>query len=281
MPVDGVIFSIPIVAVGFLGHVFRGAREVAGTPRATARHRRAAAFGAGVLALLVALVSPLDAVSAALFSAHMVQHLLLILVAAPLLVLGAPAAPLLLALPAGWRRGLVRWRRLGPVRSSWSVTAHPLSVWGLHAGTLWVWHLPLLYEAALRHPLIHALEHAAFLATAALFWWLLLGAGRRPRLDGGAAVLYLFVTAMQGGLLGVLMTFSPEPWYPSYTTTTGAWGLTPLQDQHLAGLIMWVPAGAVYGLVAAAIFVAWLQGMEDREAAPTARGAGAPLPDDR
>ncbi|HEY8492206.1 MAG TPA: cytochrome c oxidase assembly protein [Dehalococcoidia bacterium] len=226
---------------------------------------RAAAFAAGLGAVAAALLSPLDGLSAALFSAHMVQHLLLILAAAPLLVLARPQVAWLVALPRGVRRWLGRRARADAGRAAWHALSHPAVAWGLHATAVWAWHLPGPYQAALRHDAVHALEHAALLGTALLFWWPLLGARGRRRLDGGGAFLYLLAASLQGGALGALMTLAPAPWYPAYAGTAAAWGLTPLQDQQLAGLLMWVPAGLWYGLAAGAVLVAWLGRWEGDE----------------
>jgi putative membrane protein len=223
---------------------------------------RVLVFGVGWLALFVALVSPLDALGEALFSAHMVQHMVLILIAAPLLVLGAPLLPVLWGLPGTWRRQtglrLGDWQR--QFRSSWRVLSHPLAAWCLHTIALWVWHAPVLYEAAIRHRWVHVLEHASFLGTALLFWWTILptehGAAWRREPVG---VLSIFATAMQSGALGALITFSRTPWYAIYAQTTAWWGLTPLEDQQLAGLIMWIPGGTLYMLAAAGLLATWLQ----------------------
>lgn len=244
--------------------------------RGGAPRRRAAAFAAGLGAVAAALLSPLEGLSAALLSAHMVQHLLLILVAAPLLVLARPQVAWLLALPPGARRWLGRRARTDAGRATWHALSHPAVAWGLHAAAVWAWHLPGPYQAALRHDAVHALEHAVLLGTALLFWWPLLGARGRRRLDGGTAFLYLLAASLQGGALGALMTLAPAPWYPAYAGTAPAWGLTPLQDQHLAGLLMWVPAGLWYGLAAGAVLVAWLGRWEGEEAGEGRRALQPP-----
>lgn len=252
-----------IALAGFVyGHGVLALWERAGAGRGV-RVWQAAAFAAGLLTLLIALVSPLDALGSALFSAHMVQHLLLMLVAAPLLVLGQPLVPALWALPFPWRRGLGGWwRRSGTARAGWRSLAHPVTAWALHAAVLWVWHAPRLYETTLTHAGTHALEHTLFLATALLFWWTIVHAGRRGRPGHGAGLLSVFAMAVQSGALGALITFSPRPWYPAYAPSTAAWGLSPLQDQQLAGLLMWVPAGAVYLIAAGLLFAAWLAAAE-------------------
>ena len=230
------------------------------------RRWQAAAFAAGWAALFVALVSPLDALGAALFSAHMSQHLVLVTIAAPLLVLGLPIVPMLWALPEPSRRALGAWWRWAWVaRGAACALTQPLVAWTLHTVALWVWHLPSLYQAALRSELVHLAEHASFLGTALLFWWTVVHPGPRGASGYGLGVLAVFAMAMQSGILGALMTFSPTPWYPAYAATVAAWGLTPLEDQQLGGIIMWVPGGFLYLAAALALFVAWI-GAVDGEA---------------
>lgn len=224
------------------------------------RRWQVAAFGVGWITLWIALVSPLDALGSVLFSAHMLQHLLLILAAPPLLILGAPHIALIWALPRPARRWLAQaWRRTA-WRTVWQTLSQPVLVWGLAGGTFWLWHVPSLYQAALQNEGIHALEHITFLGTAVLFWWTLLHPGRR--LSQGAGILFVFTTMLQNGLLGALLTFASYPWYPAYANRVAAWGLTPLEDQQLAGLIMWIPAGVVYLLTALAMFALWLRTIE-------------------
>jgi putative membrane protein len=214
---------------------------------------RTLCFGGGLLALLVALESPLDAIAEQLFSAHMVQHLVLILVAGPLLVLGAPVAPMLWAFPARSRRGVAAW--FHPLRT----LGVPAVAFVVHSAALWAWHVPALYDAAVANRATHILEHLCFLLTAALFWWALLHRGRSGY---GVAVLYVFGMALESTFLGALLTFAPTPWYASHLTTTQAWGVRPLEDQQLAGLIMWVPGGAVYLVSALTLFGVWLKPRE-------------------
>lgn len=228
-------------------------------------HWQVAAFGGGVTTLFVALVSPLEALSGVLFSAHMVQHLLLILVAAPLLVMSTPMLVWLWALPLRWRQAVGRsWQGNAVLREIWKALSQPLLVWFLYAGALWLWHLPSLYQGALRSDFIHALEHLGFLIPAGLFWWVLLHPLGRRKLNRGAGVLYLFATSLQGSALGLMISFAPTPWYPAYSAIT-AWGLTPLEDQQLAGAIMWMPVGTLYAVLAAVLFGLWLRELEARE----------------
>jgi cytochrome c oxidase assembly factor CtaG len=208
---------------------------------------RVACFGAGLLALVLALVSPIDAVATALFSVHMTQHMLLVVVAAPLILLGDPGTATLWALRIEERRRLGAWwgaRRALP--ALWRVLRLPLVAFTLHVGTLWAWHVPSLYDAAIGNDWVHAAEHASFFLTALLFWYPIADPHPRRRYGVGVATLYLFAAGLQGTLLGALMSFARHPWYLAHYGTTAAWGLTPLEDQQLAGLVMWIPAGLVY-----------------------------------
>ncbi len=234
---------------------------------------QAAAFAGGIVALVLALVSPLDALSAALFAAHMTQHLLLIQVAAPLLVAGAPLVPSLWALPAPWRRALGRaWRRAPP--AAWRTLTAPLLVWALHAGALWAWHLPGLYQAALADERVHALEHACLLGSALLFWWVLPWPGRHGRLGYGTGVLYVLLMTAQSSALGILLAFARAPWYPAYASAEAAWGIAPLDDQQVAGLIMWVPSAFLYLGAVLGLLAAWSRAAER----PARAGPAAPAP---
>ncbi|MCI0398994.1 MAG: cytochrome c oxidase assembly protein [Chloroflexi bacterium] len=217
---------------------------------------RDGAFGAALAVLFASLVWPLPGATAISLAAHMVQHILLVLAAAPLLVWAAPQGAFLLALPRPLGRlggGLwqTQWLRAG-----WRGVARPLAGWSLHALAIWAWHTPALYQAALEQEGLHVLEHGSFLGTAGLFWAVLRG---RQQSWG---ILYLFTAALQSGLLGALMSFSPRPWYPSYTGPGTAWDLSPLEDQQLAGAIMWIPAGVVYLIVALGLLWRWLQQLE-------------------
>jgi putative membrane protein len=219
-----------------------------------------AAFVAGWLALFVALISPLDALGEVLFSGHMVQHEVLMLVAAPLLVVASPLVVFLWALPLDWRRRLGGWSQ-HTIRRSWRALTDPVAAWLLHAFALWVWHIPALFEATLRSNPVHILQHLSFFGTAVLFWWSIIH-GHRGRLAYGMAVMYVFTTAVHNSILGALLTFAPTVWYPAYAETTAAWRLTPLEDQQLGGLIMWVPGGLVYLVAGLALFAAWLAAAE-------------------
>src|SRR4051794_5339726 len=151
-------------------------------------------FGGGWLALAVALVSPLHPMGSVLFSAHMGQHEILMLVAAPLLVLGRPVVAFLKALPRTWAQALARWSNFPRWRIVWGALTAPLFAWAVHAVILWIWHIPALFDATLDDNFIHALQHISFLGSAILFWWALVQTGRTV-MSYGAAVLYVFTTA--------------------------------------------------------------------------------------
>jgi putative membrane protein len=232
------IVVVPIVVTLWL--YGRGARRLwarAGGRRGLTR-AQAASFVAGVTVLIVALVSPLDALAGTLLSAHMVQHGLLVAVAPPLLVLGRPGVALAWALPGRWRRG-ARALRV----ASDSLSRPPLAA-VLHGLALWVWHAAAAFDAALAHGAVHALEHVSFLGTALLFWSAVVGARASRR--AAPALGAMFATLLHGGILGALITLAPQTLYRWYRGRTELWGLSPLEDQQLAGLLMWVPLGTIY-----------------------------------
>jgi putative membrane protein len=218
---------------------------------------QAAAFGAGWLTLFAALSGPMDDLSDRWLVAHMAQHELLIVVAAPLIAFSAPLIALLWALPARSRSGAATLVRSGTMAAAWTALSAPVTVFVLHGVALWVWHLPLLYDLALASEPVHILEHFCFFGTAALFWWGI-AHGRYGRAGYGAAVVYVFATAAHSGILGALLTVSPRVWYAPYLITHPS-GVTPLEDQQLAGLLMWVPAGVAFVAGALVLFAAWLR----------------------
>ncbi len=221
--------------------------------------RRRRYFLAALATLLVALVSPLDAVGVSLSSAHMVQHLLLTSVAAPLILLAAPLRTASAALSLEWRLVIRAGRRSRPAHLGRALLARPVLANVPFVVVLWGWHLPAPYEAALGDHLVHGLEHLSMLATAMLSWAAIILASRRRRHDGpGLAILVLFGLSIASALLGVLLTFASDVLYSSYERTTPAWGLSALADQQLAGVIMWVPGGGVYLAVARVILIDWL-----------------------
>jgi putative membrane protein len=226
--------------------------------RARLRIGEALAILAGLAMLGAALVGPLPALEDRSLAAHMVAHELLIVGAAPLLAHGRAWHLTLPALPFALRRGGAAILRAVRPSSAWIMQPLPATV--LSGAVLWLWHLPGPFVAALEHPAMHALQHLSFFATALLFWAAMQAPAHRRR--EGAAALYLFATALHTGALGALMAFSAQSWYP----LRGAppFGLSPLEDQQLAGLIMWIPGGLVY----AAAALVQLARMLARPAAP-------------
>ena len=226
-----------------------------------------AAFYAGCAFGASALLSRLDTWSDILFSAHMTQHEILMLVAAPLMVLGRPFIVTLWAFSPETRNriGAVTRRLSRP----WEVISGPLTVLILHAAVLWIWHVPAMFESALHHEGIHAFQHLGFFLTAALFWWALIH-GRYGRLGYGVGVVYVFLTAMHTQVLGALLTFANRVWYPTHAARTAAAGVHPVHDQQFAGIVMWIPFGVVFVLIALALFAAWLGEAERRVAFSTA-----------
>jgi cytochrome c oxidase assembly factor CtaG len=210
---------------------------------------------AGWLILAIALLSPMATMAEWLFSVHMTQHELLMLVAAPLLAIGRPVVPMMFALPPRWRIGT----RAAPALR---MASSPLVATAIHFIALWIWHLPALYDAAVVDDRIHLVQHVCFTGTAALFWWGLIR-GRYGRLGYGAALIYVFATALHSGGLGALLAFSNAPWYSIYVARSTSLG-DALTDQQLGGIIMWVPSGIVMMLFGLALFAAWLGEAERR-----------------
>ena len=238
--------------------------------------KHVAAFASGWLVLGAALVSPLDALGAWLFSAHMVQHELLMIVAAPLLVIGRPLAAWTWAV-APRHRPAVRTRIHAPaLATSWRWITAPLAAWTAHALALWCWHIPAFFDAALRSEPIHILQHLTFLGTALLFWWAVLGGDRR--VASAVPIVLLFTTMLHSSILGALLSLASTPWYSPYGATSSAFGLTPLEDQQLGGLVMWIPGGLAYLVAGLALAARWL-GRPPRESA--ARRHTAPVTADR
>jgi putative membrane protein len=253
----------PVLLGGLLLTAWAYWRGQTSGPRRPIDTWRARCFTAALVALGLALLSPLDALSGALASAHMVQHLLLLLVAAPLLALSAPSSAILRGSPLALRRASGHWRRrLGLTHGNLGVLRHPAAVWLLSVGVIWFWHAAAPYGATLDNQLLHVLEHASFLVTAVLFWQVVVGVRGAARVSGGLGVLLVFAMAMQSVFLSVLLTFARTPWYSGYAETTAPWGLDPLTDQQLAGAIMWIPAGGIYLVVALALLVTWIRASE-------------------
>ncbi|HEX2700677.1 MAG TPA: cytochrome c oxidase assembly protein [Acidimicrobiales bacterium] len=259
---------VAVTAAAWTYAVGMGRRSAAGRPAPAAE---VTVYGTGLLTLLVVLLPPFEELAERRLWAHMVQHVTIVAVAAPLLVLGNTSGVLTAGLPRSWRaRGPVA---VQPSRFEDPARATVLAAVALvgHTGALWAWHLPSLYEPALRSAPVHALEHASLFVTALFFW--LVVAGSRRRAGSGAAVLVTFVAALQGSALGALMTLAGSSWYPTYAKAATGGGLTPLEDQQVAGVVMWGPCGAIYTLAGVLLLAAWIRRSE-REGRPAVSSVG-------
>lgn len=256
MPVDTSWTFAPIVLLALAGYAgvyavrWRRVRRANG-PRA-ASAGRAIAFAAGMSCLVIALVSPVDVLGEQFASFHMVQHLLIADVAAILLILGLTKVILR---PAT--------RRLQRVEEAAGPLAHPAVAVIAYVGVMWLWHVPALYDAAVRSDAVHALEHLSFFAAGFLYWWYLLSPIRsRSRLSGLGPVMYMASTKILVGLLGIVLAFSPTAVYAVYTRLGERWGLSPLDDLHVAGLIMALEQSVVMGIALVFLFVRMLNESE-------------------
>jgi len=253
----GLVVAALLYARGSMRLARRGARV---------RRVERVAFWSGWAALVAGVAPPLDAAAAARFSMHMAQHELLMLVGAPLLVAGRLIVPIVWALPEPVRPAAGVALGRGGVGGAWRALTAPLVACSVHAAAIWVWHLPVLYEAAVRSEGLHALQHAMLVGTAVLFWWGVVY-GRYGRAAYGASALYVFVTSVHTGVLGALFTLSESPLYSGYAARAGRLGIDAAADQQLAGLYMWIPAGLVLTIAGLALVVAWLAEAERRAAA--------------
>ena len=220
--------------------------------RELARPTRQWCLWLGLVTALLVLVGPFDTAADTSQAWHMGQHVVLLTVSAPLLALGITDRGRSWPVIASWQRRFLRFPLVR--RASRNATALVAAAIVLQSAALAVWHLPGPYQAAVRNPLVHSLEHAVFLGTAALYWWTLLHTSR-ARL--GFGVLALFVAALPGTALGVLMTFAHSNWYPVY----GA-GSAGLADQQMAGVVMWAVGSTAYMIAAVILFAAWLSSLE-------------------
>ena len=217
-------------------------------------------FLAGLAAIGVALLSPIEAYEGSLFSVHMVQHMLLELVAAPLLLAGAPITlALRVSTPS------VRRRLLSILQSRlMHAVSFPVVAWVLFAAVNWGWHFSVLYDQALENQALHYLQHASFLGVALLFWWPVIGADPSPwRLPHPVRILYLFLAMPQNSFLGVALSSASTVLYPHYVTNGRAWGLSPLEDQALGGVIMWVVGDVIFLAAMMGVVLLWMR-YEDR-----------------
>jgi len=231
-------------------------RPLSGTPPLKGRGRGLGLFLLGDFVMLLALISPLDVLADDyLFSAHMLQHMLLVLAVPPLLILG---------IPRNLAMSIVRIPALGTIERA---LRNPLLAWTLGIAALWIWHLPGLYDATLASEPLHIFEHLMFLVTATIFWWPILSPLAGSRMSHGAAFAYLGAAMLVTTVLGILITFAPVGVYTAYLHPRDnlgildalhhSWGLTTEADQELGGLLMWVPGGLVYLGAIMAVLARW------------------------
>jgi PQQ-dependent catabolism-associated beta-propeller protein len=222
--------------------------------------RRGSLFAFGWLTIAASLLSPLHQLGGRSFTAHMIEHELLMLLAAPLMALSRPIGVLLWAFPRAVRRSLGNVGRNRWFSAFWTHLSSPLSASLLQAAMLWIWHAPVFFDRALASESWHAAQHLSLLFSALLFWWSINSASALER-KHGVAGFFLFFTSIHSGLLGALMAFAKSPWYSQYVAMgmSGVGGLTPLEDQQIAGLIMWVPGGAVHAIAALIYLSRWFK----------------------
>ena len=217
---------------------------------------RRISFALGILVLLLSLESPLDPLGDDyLFSAHMAQHLLLILIVPPFLLLAIP------------EKDARAWLRVPLIAGAEHVLGKPVVAWFSAIIVMTLWHVPLFYNFALAHEEVHILQHISFLVTATMFWWPVLHPIPERRLTTGVAVLYLFAAAAENSVLGIILTFTAPGHYPAYLhpgdeygalrLIRNVWGISPASDQRLGGLLMWMPGCSVYFIAILAIIAFW------------------------
>lgn len=233
-----------VLAAGGYGLALRRVRRTSRRPPAWYAY----AYYAGLLSIFLALMGPLDAFNNESLFLHMLQHLILLQIAAPLILLGQPVQLVLRAVSPQRSGTILRplLRRRG-VRWALSVMTHPSVTFSLFSGFLIFWHVPRLYDLAVTNDTIHNLEHLSFLTTALLYWWPIIEpVPRHHKLRLGWSLASIFLTSLFGEALGAILTLAGHVIYPVYLSTPHLWGLSPLDDQELAGLAMWVGGGLLY-----------------------------------
>jgi cytochrome c oxidase assembly factor CtaG len=220
---------------------------------------RLRAYLGGQVTIAIALLSAIDSLQSSLFLVHMIQHLLLMMVAAPLLWLGNPLVIGLWGLPRYWRLTLGRLLSKNARFRKILAAFTPMGIsWMIYIAIMWLWHDSLAYQAALSNDLIHQLEHLTFFFSALLFWWHVIGAAPHihKRYGYGARIGLVMLTMVPNEILAVYISLSATVLYPHYETVPRLWGIDALTDQALGGVIMWIPGGMMYALAIVLLFVA-------------------------
>jgi len=268
-----------LATVAILGSIaavyLRGARARRGRGLRRPSGGGIGATMSGLALAAVALSAPADSLADQLFWAHMVQHLVLIAVAAPLVVLGEPLLTIGEVAPGAWRRAGGRlsgrlWRSTTKARRTAAVT------WAVAGIVLICWHAPVAFDAAVRVSWLHALEHLMLFTSAVAFWWPILLPAPRGRIGPAVAIAGVIAMSTLMSVLGAALVFSPSVWYPANRTAEIAHGIDPLADQQLAGSIMWVPAGLIYLGVAAWLFITWAEDAAERRTRVTTQESPRP-----
>jgi putative membrane protein len=261
-----VLLGVELAAVLYL---VGGARRGRNHSSATARWR-SIAFWLGLGTILLALQSPIEMLARQLFWVHMVQHLLLMAVAAPLLALASPWTRMWRALPLRWRRSiakpLFRDPRLQPVRWAYRIVSRPGVIWFLAAANLWIWHIPGLYDLTLRNHLVHHLEHSLFLGLSIAFWAQVIDqVPFHARLGSLGRASYVFLAMIASWGLAAILSFATSPFYSYSLLPSRPGGISALTDQQLGGGMMWVPGAIPYSIAFIALLFRWLA---DEDARP-------------
>lgn len=217
-------------------------------------------FIGGIFVLVIALMSPLDPLSDILGSAHMIQHSLIMMVASPMIAMASPG----LYVPQGMNF-LLKNNSVMRRMAKFYQYRKPITIWFFYALTLWIWHLPILYEGALHNELFHDFQHLCFFMTSFLFWRVVIDFRESSRMNHAFAVLYLFIASLHAMILGVFMALSPVVWYEFYRESAEIFGVSPLVDQQIAGYIMWMPACLTFFFVGASSVFRLIQSSSSSE----------------
>ena len=249
---------VPMVVVAWL--YWQGSRRIGGRANRNVQHLL---FWIGLASIALALTSPLHELGEHLFSAHMIEHEVLMVLGVPLMVAAQPAAILMAGMPRWARTLTIEVIHNGAMKRLWSGATELFGATALHTGVVWLWHVPVLFQAANENEGFHVVQHLSFIVSALFFWTAILDHDRKRHAQGLAA-LALFFTSLQASLLGALITFSSRLWYPAGPDLETIAGLSRFEDQQLAGLIMWVPACTVYVLAAVLVLARWFSRPEFR-----------------